>query len=47
MADLTLVVLDSVAIEKDWGRVFFYQNDKCLDTGDFRYISWKCSLYGQ
>lgn len=22
MADLTLLVLDSVAIEKDWGRVF-------------------------
>lgn len=30
------VVLESETIEKEWGWVFFYQNKKYLETGDFR-----------
>ena len=34
--DLELVVLDEETIEKEWGWVFFYQNKKYLESGDFR-----------
>lgn len=32
------MVLDNETIEKEWGWVFFYQNKKYLDTGDFRFM---------
>ncbi len=33
---LECVVLVNETIEKEWGWVFFYQNKKYLETGDFR-----------
>ena len=36
-----LVLVDSDTIEKSYGRVFFYQSKKYLDSGD-----WRDSLVG-
>ncbi len=32
------VVLVSETIEKEWGWVFFYQDKKFVETGDFQYM---------
>ena len=32
-----LVVLEKETIGRDWGWVFFYQNEEYLKTGDFRF----------
>ena len=35
---MELVVLDEKTIEKEWGWIYFYQNKKYLETGDFRHM---------
>jgi len=32
-----LVIVDDSTIEREWGWVFFYNNKKYLETGDFSY----------
>lgn len=32
----SIVILDSETLERGWGWVFFYQDKKYIETGDFR-----------
>ena len=37
--DMILIILDRCTIERDWGWVFFYQNKRYLESGDFRHMA--------